>query len=223
MVLRWRGSQMAAPGGAVAVRTTARERLLPLLLSSSRFRWFSLFLLCPWFVFFFCYFSFVPSLPSLTFVLSFLSLSSLRSLFSSVFFFFFSFCSLFIGKKGAGPFASAPWERVSRAAGRPPSATARRRFLAFGKASGRSASGFGWWSRARGFGLVGARRESGRFKEENHFSLPVAGSGGKKKGEQCRSKRHRSVFFFFIFYFMNETALFWRKRAVSFKNGTRTS
>ena len=157
--------------------------------------------LCPFFVlglfFFFCYFSFVPSLPSLTFVLSLLSL---RSLFSSVFPpFFFSFFSLFIGKKGAGPFASAPWERVSRAAGRPPSATARRRFLAFGRASGRSASGFGWWSRAWGFGLVGARRESGRFKEENHFSLPVAGSGGKKKGEQCRSKRHRSVFFFFFF------------------------
>ena len=158
---------------------------------------------------------FVPSLSSvcffllLFFVCSFSSFSHVRSLsfLTSVspllpFLFFFSFCSLFIGKKRSCPFASTPWERVLRAAGPPPPVTARRRFLAFGRASGRSASGFGWWSRARGFGLVGARRESGRFKEENHFSLPVAGSGGRRKGNNAvqNGTVRSSFFFFFLFY-----------------------
>ena len=53
-------------------------------------------------------------------------------------------------------------------------------------------------------------------KKEAKFLHSVVGSGeGKKKWEQCRSKRHRSVSFFF--FFKHETASFWIKRAVSFK------
>ena len=74
---------------------------------------------------------------------------------------------------------------------------------------------------------VGSRRESGRQKNSNKsfpFSFfPAACSGGKKKDEQCRSKRHRSALSFFSFFFlMYETASYWRKRAVSFKCGART-
>ena len=53
------------------------------------------------------------------------------------------------------------------------------------------------------------------------FPLHVRG-GKKKKGEQCRSKRHRSALLFFSFFFlMYETKSFWIKRAVSFKRGAR--
>jgi hypothetical protein len=47
---------------------------------------------------------------------------------------------------------------------------------------------------------VGSRRERGRQKiqiKASFFFLPRCMFGGKKKDEQCRSKRHRSALFFF--------------------------
>jgi hypothetical protein len=51
---------------------------------------------------------------------------------------------------------------------------------------------------------VGSRRESGRQKFKKKlpfFLLPRCMFGGKKKDEQCRSKRHRSALSFFFSFF----------------------
>jgi hypothetical protein len=48
---------------------------------------------------------------------------------------------------------------------------------------------------------VGSRREKDRQKiqiKASFFLLPRCMFGGKKKEEQCRSKRHRSALFFFF-------------------------
>ena len=74
MELRWRGSRTEAPGGAMVVRTAAREISSP----SPLFFSFSVVPSVPSrFVFFFYSFSFVPSLRSLSLVLSLLSPLSL--------------------------------------------------------------------------------------------------------------------------------------------------
>ena len=43
-------------------------------------------------------------------------------------------------------------------------------------------------------------REAGSFSK--FFLSSVAGSGGKEDDEQCRSKRHRSGPFFFIYIYI---------------------
>jgi hypothetical protein len=68
--------------------------------------------------------------------------------------------------------------------------------------------------RAHGGALAGIRRVG--FNEERRKNcLPLLHVQGKEKGEQCRSKRHCSA----IFFFLHETAPFYEKRAVSFKDG----
>ena len=84
-----------------------------------------------------------------------------------------------------------------------------------------------WQVRGGWSAIVSGRwAESGRQKfklKQPFFLLPRCMFGGKKKDEQCRSKRHRSALSFFSFFFlMYETASFWRKRVVSFKCGART-
>jgi hypothetical protein len=72
-------------------------------------------------------------------------------------------------------------------------------------------------------GGLQAREGPAKFKQKPLFSFfPVAMFGGKKKEEQCRSKRHRSALSFFLFFLMYETTSFWRKRAVLFICGART-
>jgi hypothetical protein len=77
-----------------------------------------------------------------------------------------------------------------------------------------------WLARCGSLGLgkaCGRREGRSKIKEKQTFSFfPYCNVWGKKKEEQCRSKRHRS------FFFNYETASFWRKRAVSFKSGART-
>ena len=172
---------------------------LPLVFSGS---------LCSFFVlglfFSFVIFSFVPSLPSLTFVLSLLSFL-LRSLLFLVFFRFlvpffpFLFYSLFIGEKGHCALHQCVWGAGFAAAGWPPPATTKRRSLAFEQ--GERPVGQWLWSVVPRYGASGRwpRGERGRFKEEKHHfsSFFCIASGRKKKGESCRSKRHRSVLLFF--------------------------
>jgi hypothetical protein len=55
----------------------------------------------------------------------------------------------------------------------------------------------------------------GFIKERRKNCLPLLHVQGKEKGEQCRSKRHCSAFFFLT----HETTPFYTKRAVSFKGG----
>ena len=57
-------------------------------------------------------------------------------------------------------------------------------------------------------------------KKYKLFLLPRCNVRGEEDSEQCRSKQHRSVSFFF--FFMHETASFWTKRAVSLKQGANT-
>ena len=81
--------------------------------------------------------------------------------------------------------------------------TARRRSLAFGRASGRSASSFVFGGpKAWGIGSFGGleAREGKEDLNKAPFLLPCCTFGGKKKGEQCRSKRHRSALLFLFFF-----------------------
>jgi len=57
--------------------------------------------------------------------------------------------------------------------------------------------------------------QAGRIKEKKNkcFILPLLHLQGKKKEEQCRSKRYC----FALFFSKHETASFWTKRAISFK------
>ena len=76
------------------------------------------------------------------------------------------------------------------------------------------------WSAIDSFGGGGGgeEREAGRFEKTMvFFVFCFCSIGGRKKDEQCRSKRHRSGLPFFFFFLLYETASFWRKRAVSFK------
>ena len=70
------------------------------------------------------------------------------------------------------------------------------------------------WSAIDAFGGGG-----GEEREEREVFLKMVffycRSGGKEEKEQCRSKRHRSVFFLCVCVY--ETTSFWIKRAVSFK------
>ena len=72
----------------------------------------------------------------------------------------------------------------------------------------------GWSAIGASSVAVGARRERGGTFENFRLLLLLI-RGGKEEDEQCRSKRHRSGPFFFIYIY--ETASFWIKRAVSFK------
>jgi hypothetical protein len=86
-----------------------------------------------------------------------------------------------------------------------------RRSLAFGRVSGRSANGFGRWSRAWGFGLVrrvvqGERgnaflKEEGKKTKGNHFSflLCCMSRGGRKRNSVVQNDTVPFSFFFFFF------------------------
>ena len=105
----------------------------------------------------------------------------------------------FIGGREPVLFASAPWEQ-NPAAGRPLGATAKAQLplvSARRVVGGRPLSSVGGPT-ACGFGLVDGRavQTQGWFKEENHLFLSCCRFGGEKKGEQCRSKRHRLGPFF---------------------------
>ena len=145
------------------------------------------------------------------------------SFFSSVFFVFSSLLSVllpptFLGSiyraKGVAFYCS----HGEQPAGRPLGATAKVRPpspVFWQVRGGWSAIVFGRWA-------PGERGKKIQIKA-SFFFLPRCMFGGKKKDEQCRSKRHRSALFFFSFFFcIYETASFWRKRAVSFKYGART-
>ena len=140
-----------------------RERFLPPLLFSSRFRWFPLSLLGFFFLLFFSVCSFsslslVRSLSSLSFVPSILSLSSLR-----VLPFLFILLSIYRGKK-AGLFASAPGEQVSwRLVGHHPRQQGVAPLLSAGRAAGRPVASVSVVPRRGVSGhSVGSRRERER-------------------------------------------------------------
>jgi hypothetical protein len=53
-------------------------------------------------------------------------------------------------------------------------------------------------------GGLQAKEGPAKFKQKHpFFLLPHCVIGGKKKDEQCRSKRHRSVLSFFFLFFLN--------------------
>ena len=122
---------------------------------------------------------------------------------------------LFIEPKG-GAFYGCTWGARAAAVGRPFGCSCRGSascFLGRCAAGGRPVSSVGGPT-AWGFGLVRrvVQRERGNafcfFRKRNNqrkpfFFPPVLHVQGRKKEEQCRSKRHRSVFFF-----LHETASF---------------
>ena len=199
------GSGVAAPWRrlqAAALLSQAAERgILPLSFSSVSFPfllllWFSfplfsllsvLFFLSPFSLF--CFFSF-SSLSPLFFSFSPSFPSSV--LFSPFFLCFSSFFSqrswpLFIEAKGAVFYSS----RGEQPAGRPLGAAAEVRWVVRG---GWSAIVFGRWTPGKREGPAKISKKSTIFP----FFL-AACSGGKKKDEQCRSKRHCSALFPFFF------------------------
>ena len=134
-----------------------------------------------------------------------LSLSSVSSLSPgplSGFFFSFSsvFFSIYRGRTGGGPWLvhlgagfAGGWSATTR--------DSKAVFLL--SAGGRPMPLVGgptvWGLRVVLWRCRGEREREVFFLKKHSFSS-VAGSGeGKKKGEQCRSKRHRSVFFFFFY------------------------
>jgi hypothetical protein len=69
--------------------------------------------------------------------------------------------------------------------------------------------------RVHGGAVLAGMWRVGFIEERRKNCLPLLHVQGKEKGEQCRSKRHYSAFFF-----KHETTLFYTKRTVSFKGGT---
>ena len=199
MVLRWRGSRTAAPGGAVAVRTAARETSLLFCVFVSFFP----------FVFGLFRYSLSASLFLLLFVCLVLSsFSLLRSLsfssgflsFVSVFspFFFFGFPSIYRGRTGVGTIASAPRSGFRGwLVGHHPRQQGVVSLLSAGGRPMTSVGGPTVW----GFGLFGGdvgEREAGSFFQKQSFSFCCRFGGERKKRNSVVQNDTVPVSFFFL-------------------------
>ena len=98
-------------------------------------------------------------------------------------------------------FRCGAWGAASRAAaGR--GAAVQACLPRFRQRGGWSANVFGRWSNDMGPRVGRWARGTNNLNKCFFFLLPRCMFGGQKKGEQCRSKRHRSALFPFSFFFL---------------------
>jgi hypothetical protein len=190
----------------VALLLVAEREVLPHPLSSVSFPFrFLPFLLLLWF-------SFPPFsfLSVLSFPLPFLSLSVFS--FSSTLLCFSRFfppslsvlLALFIEPRG-GAFYGCTWGARAAAVGRPFGCSCRGTASPFFLVGARRVVGqWAWLARSGSLGFLArhaVQREVAHLQKKNQpfFFLPLLHVQGRKKEEQCRSKRHRSDPFFFFF------------------------